>query len=110
MFLETSEDAPPPSVLTGTLRTFAAMGILRSLSGILLGRPGGHNLSPEQFMHYDNAVKRVVSEEEGLTDLPIATRIDFGHTDPIFVISCGVETVINCESRVFSIDESACTA
>jgi muramoyltetrapeptide carboxypeptidase LdcA involved in peptidoglycan recycling len=31
-------------------------------------------------------------------------------TDPIFVIPYGISAVIDCDRRVFSIDESACTA
>ena len=43
LFLETSEDAPPPAFVRYTLRVFATMGILNQLSGILFGRPGGQN-------------------------------------------------------------------
>ncbi|MCB0064354.1 MAG: hypothetical protein KDE19_19655 [Caldilineaceae bacterium] len=39
LFLETSEDAPSPEAVTFGLRTYAALGILAQLSGILLGRP-----------------------------------------------------------------------
>jgi len=39
LFLETSEDAPSPEVVTFGLRTYAALGILAQLSGILFGRP-----------------------------------------------------------------------
>ena len=106
LFLETSEDAPPPFVLKYVLRSYAAMGILKNLSGILFGRPGG-NISPERFQEYDDALHQVVTEEEGLSEMPIITHMDFGHTDPMFVLPYGVKAEINCDTQQFSILESA---
>lgn len=106
LFLETSEEAPPPIVILRELRTYAAMGILGRLSGILFGRPGGEIL-PEKFEEYDEAILQVVAREEGLTDLPIITGMDFGHTDPMFVIPYGVQAEIDCRARCFRILEGA---
>jgi len=106
LFLETSEDAPPPAAVLYGLRTYAAMGILERLSGILFGRPGGQ-VPLEQFDEYDEAISQVVVEEEGLTELPIITRMDFGHTDPMFVLPYGVQAEIDCEPPRFTIIEGA---
>jgi muramoyltetrapeptide carboxypeptidase LdcA involved in peptidoglycan recycling len=106
LFLETSEEAPPPQMVTRTLRVFAAMGILGQLSGILFGRPGG-DISPDTFADYDRAILRVVKDEQGLTDLPIITNMDFGHTSPMFVLPYGVQAEIDCEKKRFSIVENA---
>ena len=106
LFLETSEEGPPPSAVTRALRTYASMGILRRLSGILFGRPGGA-VPIERFTTYDDAILRVVAEEEGLSDLPIVTNMDFGHTDPMFVLPYGVMAKIDCDNRRFEILESA---
>ncbi|HXQ33632.1 MAG TPA: S66 peptidase family protein [Anaerolineales bacterium] len=106
LFLETSEDAPPPSMLKYILRSYASMGILGKLSGILFGRPGG-NVHPDNFKEYDEALLSVVTDEEGLADLPIITHMDFGHTDPMFVLPYGVKAEINCEAQQFSILENA---
>ena len=108
LFLETSEDAPTPSYVSYTLRAFAALGVLRQLSGILFGRPGG-NVPLDQFEEYDRAILQVVREEEGLTDLAIITNMDFGHTSPIFVLPYGVQAEIDCDNRRFSIVENAVT-
>lgn len=108
LFLETSEEAPPPHVVTRFLRVFAAMGILSHLSGILFGRPGGE-ISPETFADYDRAILQVVNEEQGLSDLPIITHMDFGHTAPMFVLPYGVQAEIDCENQTFSITENAVT-
>lgn len=106
LFLETSEDAPSPDAVLYGLRTYAALGILKKISGILFARPGG-DVPPENFKEYDEAILRVVSGEEGLRDLPVVTNMDFGHTDPMFVIPYGVEAEIDCDEKRFSILESA---
>jgi muramoyltetrapeptide carboxypeptidase LdcA involved in peptidoglycan recycling len=106
LFLETSEDAPPPAAVLYGLRTYAALGILKGLSGILFGRPGGQ-VPLEQFDEYDEAISQVIVKEEGLTELPIITRMDFGHTDPMFVLPYGVQAEIDCEPPRLTIIEGA---
>lgn len=106
LFLETSEEAPSPAVLSRALRVYAAMGILKELSGILFARPGG-GIPAEGFEEYEAAILQVVVGEEGLDNLPLVTRMDFGHTDPMFVLPYGVEAEIDCEQKRFSIIESA---
>ena len=106
LFLETSEDAPSPSVLKYALRSYAAIGILNKLSGILFARPGG-DIPLDRFKEYDEVLYQVVTEEEGLSTLPIITHMDFGHTDPMFVLPYGVQAEINCETQQFRILENA---
>jgi muramoyltetrapeptide carboxypeptidase LdcA involved in peptidoglycan recycling len=107
-FLETSEEGASPQTLIRALRSYAAMGILRRLSGLLIGRPGGR-IPVEKFSEYDEAVLQVVREEEGLRELPIVTCMDFGHTDPMLVLPLGVEARIDCETQEVAISESATT-
>ena len=106
LFLETSEEAPSPNVLKYILRSYASMRILHKLSGILFARPGG-DISPDQFEDYDNVFHQVVTEEEGLSELPIITHMDFGHTDPMFVLPYGVKAEIDCGAQKFTILENA---
>ncbi len=107
LFLETSEGAPPPTAVLRVLRTYAAMGVLRALSGFLFARPGGE-IQPDQFDQYDQVILQVI-QEEGLVDLPIITHMDFGHTDPMFVLPYGVQVEIDCEGQQLTILESAVT-
>jgi muramoyltetrapeptide carboxypeptidase LdcA involved in peptidoglycan recycling len=106
LFLETSEGASPPTAVLRGLRTYAAMGILQELSGLCFGRPGGQ-IEPSQFEDYDQAILHVVREEEGLVDLPVITRMDFGHTDPMFVLPYGVQAEIDCDTGQLAILEAA---
>ncbi|HEY4739006.1 MAG TPA: S66 peptidase family protein [Candidatus Acidoferrales bacterium] len=106
IFLEISEDAPSPSVVVKMLRALAATGALREARGILFGRPyGGEAI----FDVYDDAVSQVLSELK-LGSLPIVTRMDFGHTDPKFVVPYGVEAEINCDAQHIRFLESATTS
>ena len=108
LFLETSEEAAPPSLLTRFVRCLAAMDILEGLNGILLGRPGG-GVDPNIFHEYDDALCKTVREEYGLKDIPIVTNMDFGHTDPMFVLPIGMKVRINSTKRKIAIDEAAVT-
>ncbi len=108
LFLETSEDAPPPSFLAEFVRCLAAMDILEGLSGILLGRPGG-GVDPNTFHAYDTALCETVREEYGLNEIPIVTNMDFGHTDPMFVIPIGMKVQIDSTRQEIAIDEAAVT-
>lgn len=109
LFLETSEEAPSPEFVTRVLRSFAAMGILQKVAAVLVGRPGG-GVPVADFMKYDQAILHVFSEEQGLTDLPIVTHMDFGHTDPMWVLPYGVQAEVNCEQRTVTLLESAVIA
>jgi len=109
LFLETSEEAPSPEYVTRVLRSFAAMGVLEKIAALLFGRPGG-SVSAADFKKYDQAILRVVAEEQGLTDLPIVTHMDFGHTDPMLVLPYGVRAEVNCDQRNIAIMESAVVA
>ena len=106
LFLETSEEMPPPTFLTRFVRCLAAMGVLQGLNGILLGRPGG-GVDPDTFCEYDDALCKTVREEYGLNDIPIVTNMDFGHTDPMFVLPIGTKVRIDSAKQEIAIDEAA---
>jgi muramoyltetrapeptide carboxypeptidase LdcA involved in peptidoglycan recycling len=108
LFLETSEEAPSPTWVKYGLRSLAALGVLGRLAGILYGRPGGA-IPPERFAEYDAVLRQVIAEEQGLSELPIITGMDFGHTDPMFVLPYGVLAEIDCDRRRFTLLESAVT-
>lgn len=105
LFIETSEESPAPAAVRRYLRSLAALGILQGLAGILFARPGGQ-IDPAKFVDYDNALQQVVADECGLTELPVLTNMDFGHTDPMFVLPLGVMAQIDCVRHTFSILES----
>jgi muramoyltetrapeptide carboxypeptidase LdcA involved in peptidoglycan recycling len=102
LFLEISEDAPSPSTVVHMLRALAATGALREIRGILFGRPVADQA---KFEAYDGALLQVLAEL-GLRALPLVTRMDFGHTDPKFILPYGVETEIDCDRQQLRFLES----
>jgi len=105
-FIETSEEAPPPIDVERGLRALAAAGALGELKGILFGRPGGQ-IPESKYQEYEEALMRVVTHEERLSEIPIVTRMDFGHTDPMIVLPYGLECVIDCNTKEIFLPENA---
>lgn len=105
LFLESSEEAPSPAAVARYLRCYAAVGVLPLLAGLLFARPGGQ-IDPANFGEYDEAIRQVVVEENGLTELPIVTGLDFGHTDPMFVLPLGVQAELDCDQQRLTLVES----
>jgi len=103
MFLETSEIKLQPDHFRWILRNYAASGILKNIKGLIVGRPYD-NL---HWKEYDEILLKVIKEEEGLTELPIISGMDFGHTCPIFTIPYGIQAEINSDNKTFSIIENA---
>lgn len=97
--LETSEDAPPPPVVAGFLRSLAAMGDLSRVAAVLFGRPGGTSLPVADHKRYDDAITSVIRGEAGLTSMPIVTGMDFGHTDPMWTLAQGMPVEVDVEVR-----------
>ena len=105
LFLETSEEVPSPQTVTRMLRSLAAVGVLERAQGLMFGRPGGQSTVPHEI--YDDAIRRVVVSEERLHDFPIVAGMDFGHTDPMFVLPYGVMAEIDCDAQRVRIVENA---
>lgn len=103
LFLETSEDKPSPELLIYTLRNLAAQGILKELSGILVGKPQGE----VYYEEYKEAILQVVAEEEKLTALPILYNLNFGHATPIGILPYGIQAELDCEAKTLRLLESA---
>ena len=103
MFLETSEIKISPDNFGWILRNYAASGILKNIAGLIVGRPLDNTFAKE----YEETLVKIIREEEGLTDLPIITGMDFGHTCPTFTLPLGIQAEIDCEQQTFSIIENA---
>lgn len=103
MFIETSEVKMPPDNFRWILRNYAASGILKNINGLIVARPYD-NL---HWKEYDDILLQVINQEQGLTNLPIISGMDFGHTCPTFTLPYGVKAQIDSENKTFSIIENA---
>jgi muramoyltetrapeptide carboxypeptidase LdcA involved in peptidoglycan recycling len=102
LFIEISEAGMKPANFRWVIRNYAASGIMKNLHGLIVGRPYNNTYWKE----YDDALIKVIREEEGLYKLPIITGMDFGHTCPVFTIPYGVRAQIDGINRSFSIVEN----
>jgi len=104
MFFETSEDKPSVSNVMYMLRNYGSMGVLERAAGLMFGR--ARSYSPLEKAELDNILVRTVSEEFGRPDMPIVSNLDFGHTEPQWVMPLGIGTEVDCQSRTIRLSES----
>lgn len=101
LFFETSDATPQPEYFRWWLRNYAEQGILKRANGIIFGRPYNNQFAKE----YNEEILKVLKEEY-LTEMPVITEMDFGHTCPTFIIPYGATAEIDCMNNTFSILDS----
>lgn len=106
LFIEISEEGMEPNNVVRFMRNLAAQGILGKLKGILFSKPGGHQMTQQQFVEYDQALLQVF-EEYDLPMIPIVSRMDFGHSDPIWTLPYGALSEINPITKIITILENS---
>lgn len=104
-FLETSEEKPLITQIRWILRNYGVQGVFERISALLFGR--ARNYTDIEKQDLDNTIIEIVSGEFGVTDLPIVTNMDFGHTDPQFILPLGIRAQINCTDQTFCLIETA---
>ncbi len=105
LFLETSEEVPPPLAVKRWLRNYGLQGVFDRVAAVLFGRARGY--SDAQKRELDTALVQVIGEELGRPELPIVSNMDFGHTDPQFLLPLGVEAEVDTETQVIRLLEPA---
>jgi len=105
LFLETSEEKPSITNVQRWLRNYGLHGIFGKIGGLLFGR--ARDYSEPEKMQLDNVIVSVVAKEFNRPDLPIVSNMDFGHTDPQFILPLGVLAQVDCQDKKFRLLESA---
>lgn len=100
LFFETSEEKPEPRLIRSWLRNYAAQGILHRINGIIFGKPQDE----AYYEEYKEAITSVMKEQR-LDTLPILFNLNFGHTEPKFLLPYGALAEINTKNKSFSILE-----
>lgn len=103
LFIEPSEEKPTPLHVERILRSFGVQGIFDRVTGVLVGRPRDH--SAAEALAFETAVKGVIAVEFGRPDLPIATNLPFGHTDPQWVLPLGVKAELDVDAQTLRLVE-----
>jgi muramoyltetrapeptide carboxypeptidase LdcA involved in peptidoglycan recycling len=104
LFLETSEDKPPVQRVRRMLRNYGMQGIFDQVLAVLFGRP--RDYTDEAKAEFDRMVLEVIKGEFGNGNIPVVSNMDFGHTDPQFILPLGVRAEIDCDVRAFKLLES----
>jgi muramoyltetrapeptide carboxypeptidase LdcA involved in peptidoglycan recycling len=107
LFIETSEDKPPPSFVKYALRNYGIQGILDNIKAIIVGR--ARDYSKEETKQLEENLIKIVAKEFNHPEMPIITNMDFGHTDPQFILPLGIKAEIDCKNKTLKLLESACT-
>ncbi|HEX5012992.1 MAG TPA: S66 peptidase family protein [Candidatus Limnocylindrales bacterium] len=107
LFLETSEDVPPPDQVSNWLRNYGMQGVFDRVAALLIGRPRGYD--DASTARLDELAVKVVAGEFGRPDLPIVSGLDFGHTDPQWVLPLGVLASVDPVVRSIRLEEPAVT-
>jgi muramoyltetrapeptide carboxypeptidase LdcA involved in peptidoglycan recycling len=105
LFLETSEDKPSVKNVKWMLRNYGMQGIFDKISALLFGRP--RDYSTEEKNALDKMIIEVVKGEFGNHKLMIVTNMDFGHTDPQFILPLGIKAKVDCSRKTFELTEPA---
>ena len=103
LFFETSEEKPSPDMVRRWLRNYGVQDVLGRISGLLFGRPVFY--TEEEKRKLGESILSVVRREFGRGDIPIVLDMDFGHTDPQFIMPLGVQAKIDSDSRSFRLEE-----
>ncbi|SHH79534.1 S66 family peptidase [Virgibacillus chiguensis] len=101
LFFETSEEKPSPDHVKRWLRNYAAQGILHVVNGMIFAKP-----QQEKYYEEYKTIIGTVLQEYDLEHLPVLFNLNFGHTEPKFILPYGAMAEMNCEAKTFSILES----
>ena len=87
VFLEGSEEQPPPVLYRRVLRSWAAAGLLDSVSGVMIGRAQGFDAAGKHEL--DQQMLTFARDELKRPDLVVVTNVDVGHTAPQWTVPIG---------------------
>jgi len=104
LFLETSEEKPPVSFTEHWLRSLGVSGGLENLAGLLIGRPRDYTSAESRDL---DAIVLQVLAEFGRSDLPVVSNLDFGHTDPQWILPNNVLAEVDVAGAALRLLEPA---
>jgi muramoyltetrapeptide carboxypeptidase LdcA involved in peptidoglycan recycling len=105
VFLETSEDKPTIEQVRCWLFNYGIQGAFDDAAGLLFGRARGY--SDAAKIELDQMILDIVVGQFGAADLTIVSNLDFGHTDPQWILPLGVRAELDSNEQSFRLLEPA---
>ncbi|HLP80265.1 MAG TPA: S66 peptidase family protein [Acidobacteriota bacterium] len=102
LFFETSEEKPSPKNVMYMLRNYGTMGILSKVSGILFGI--ARDYTHEQKRDLEQQIVKVLMDYR--VDIPVVCHLNFGHTDPQYVVPLLGHCMIDPNREVVKITDT----
>jgi muramoyltetrapeptide carboxypeptidase LdcA involved in peptidoglycan recycling len=106
LFFETSEELPPADYVYRVLMCMGERGLLQRFAGIVWGRPKawflfGQRNDPAAKARYTDEQRQAVltAIAEYHPDVPLVFGVDFGHTEPQYVIPSGGDVTIDSSNQ-----------
>jgi len=105
LYLETSEELPPASYVYRVLMCMGERGLLQRFAAVIWARPKAWSLEqpnrPADKARYTAGQREAVlaALAEYHPGVPLVFGVDFGHTDPQFVIPSGGEVTVDGGSQ-----------
>jgi muramoyltetrapeptide carboxypeptidase len=93
LFLELSEDAPPPGEVDSYLTDLEDLGVFEKVTGLLFGRPLRY---PASQAH---ALLDVVRRRTERSGIPVLADVDLGHADPMLTLPLGARTQMDASAK-----------
>jgi muramoyltetrapeptide carboxypeptidase LdcA involved in peptidoglycan recycling len=103
LFLETSEEAPPPASVDSYLTDLEQLGVFDAAVALLLGRPYGYAADDRE------ALWDVVARRTDAAGIPVLADVDCGHTDPMLVLPIGAVAELDVGARRLALTEAPTT-
>jgi muramoyltetrapeptide carboxypeptidase len=103
LFLETSEEAPPPASVDSYLTDLEQLGVFDMAAALVVGRPYGY--SPDDR----EALWDVLARRTEAAGIPVLANVECGHTDPMLVLPIGAVAELDVGTRRFSLTEAPTT-
>jgi muramoyltetrapeptide carboxypeptidase LdcA involved in peptidoglycan recycling len=109
LFLETSEELPPPSYVYRVLMCMGERGFLQRFSAIVWARPKAwsfeHPNVPAEKARYLEQQREAVlaAHSEYHPSAPLVFGVEFGHTEPQCIVPSGGEVTVDGEQKRLSV-------
>lgn len=105
LFLETSEELPPPSYVERVLMCMGERGLLQRFAAVVWARPKAWSFecpnSHAEKARYVEQQKEVVlaAHSEYHPRAPLVFGVEFGHTEPQYIVPSGGEVTVDSAQR-----------